>query len=147
MSYMEEVMQSAGNDFDVCMGVAHSGKFENLLEKYDSFLDDMMNGTFGSTACFWAIYVYFINRVYRSLERAVRTNNVSEYLKILPLVVEIFFALNRPNYARWGSLFLNKLQHLDPAGLRILEAGAFSIRRTDKSFSRCAIESVVRTNN
>ena len=100
MSYMEEVMQSAGNDFDVCMGVAHSEKFENLLEKYDSFLDDMMNGKFGSTACFWAIYVYFINRVYRSLERAVRTNNVSEYLEILPLVVEIFSALNRPNYAR-----------------------------------------------
>lgn len=35
-------------------------------------------------------------------------------------VVDIFFGLNRPNYARWGSLFLQKLQLLEPDCREIL---------------------------
>ncbi len=62
------------------------------------------------------------------------------YIEILPSLIEIFFALNRPNYAHWGSYFLERLKHLDPAALDILKAGAFSIRRTKKSYSRTPID-------
>ena len=31
--------------------------------------------------------------------RAVRTNDVDGYVAILPAVIDIFFSLNRPNYA------------------------------------------------
>ena len=47
--------------------------------------------------------------------------------------------MNRPNYARWGSLFLDKLQKTGVAR-KVLESGAFSIRRTSKSYSRSPID-------
>lgn len=55
-------------------------------------------------------------------------------------MVEVFFALNRPNYARWGYLFLSKLQNMDPRAREVLDAGAMSIRRTGKSYARSAVD-------
>ena len=78
--------------------------------------------------------------MYRNLQRAVRTNNVRGYIEILPCVIEVFFTLNRPNYARWGSLYLQKLQSINIKAYNILDAGAFSVRRSTKSYSRCAID-------
>ena len=43
------------------------------MKKYENFFCD---GKYGSTAAYWAIYVYFINRVNWQLQRAVRTNDV-----------------------------------------------------------------------
>ena len=74
------------------------------------------------------------------LQRAVRTNDVDGYIHVLSSIIEIFFASNRPNYARWGSLFLHKLQQMNPKAREILEAGAMSIRRTKKSYARSAID-------
>ena len=80
--------------------------FKKILDKYDEFFFGVIDGELGNTAAFWAIYVYLINRVYRNLDAAVRTNNVNSYIQILSHVVNIFFALNRPNYARWGCFFM-----------------------------------------
>ena len=110
------------------------------MKQYESFFHDVIDGKYGSTAAYWAIYVYLINRVYRELKRAVRTNDVEGYIRILPNIIEVCFALNRPNYSRWGSLFLHKLQQMDPRARDILEAGAMSIRRTKKSYARSAVD-------
>ena len=66
---------------------------------------DVICGKYGSTAAYWATYMYLINRVYRQLKRAVCTNDVDGYIHSLPSIIEVCFALNRPNYSRWGSLF------------------------------------------
>ena len=112
-------------------------KFHNA---YEEFFHRVIKGEFGNTASYWAIYVYFINRLYRELQRAVKTNDVELYISVLHNVIETFFALNRPNYARWGSLFLHKLKTLDTRALEILKAGAFSIRRTQLPYSRSPID-------
>ncbi|PIK52719.1 hypothetical protein BSL78_10408 [Apostichopus japonicus] len=70
----------------------------------------------------------------------LKTNDVNRYIKVLPSLIYLFFALNRTNYARWGSYYLERLRHLDPATLDILRAGAFSTRRTKKAFSRSHID-------
>ena len=121
-------------------GVIETTPFKALMNKYEIFFHDVIKGEYGNTAAYWAIYVYLINRVYRQLQRAVRTNNVKAYIDVLPCVVDICFALNRPNYARWGSLFLHKLRQMNPTALSILEAGAMSIRRTEKNYARCSID-------
>ena len=72
--------------------------------------------------------------------RAVRTNDVEGYINILPAIIDIFFGLNRPNYARWGVLFHNKLMNAPPQCKAVLQSGAFSIRRTKKNFARSAID-------
>ena len=102
----------------------------NLMDRYETYLHSVMKGEYGHTAAYWATYVYFINRVYCELLCTVRTNDIEGYINVLPSVINICFSPNRPNYARWGSLFFNKFNSMDSQALKILKDGAFSIRRT-----------------
>lgn len=86
------------------------------------------------------VLLYMVNRVHRAFMRAVHTNDIDGYISILPAIIDIYFGLNRPNYARWGVLFLNQLAKASPECQAVLKAGAFSIRRTQKSFSRSAVD-------
>jgi len=106
--------------------------FKEHLDQYEEYFKRVMEGELGPTAQYWCMYIYMINRVHRDLLRAVLTNDVDDYIKILPAIIDIFFGLNRPNYARWGVLLTESK--------RILQAGAFSIRRTNKQYSRSAID-------
>ena len=110
------------------------------MQQYEQFFENVMSGELGPTAQYWCMYIYMINRIHRDLMRAVRTNNIDQYIDILPAVIDIFFGLNRTNYARWGVLFLNKLETATPQSLSVLKAGGFSIRRTAKHYSRSAID-------
>ena len=110
------------------------------FDQYELFFDSVLNGKLGPTAQYWCMYVYMINRIHRDLMRAVHTNDIDGYVKVLPFIIDIFFGLNRPNYARWGVLFLNQLSKTSPECRNVLELGAFSIRRTSKNFSRSAID-------
>ena len=114
--------------------------FMEHMQQFDLFFDKVMDGELGPTAQYWSMYIYMINRVHRDLMRGVRTNNIRHYIDVLPAVIDVFFALNRTNYARWGVLFLNKLETASPQSLSVLQAGAFSIRRTEKHYSRSAID-------
>ena len=110
--------------------------FVNLMKRYESFFHDVVDGKHGSTAAYWATYVYVINKVYRELQRSLRTKDIDGYVRVLPYMIETCFALNRPNYARWGFLFLHKLTQMDHRAREILEAGVMSIRRTKKSYCK-----------
>jgi hypothetical protein len=110
------------------------------LQKYEDFFQKVLNGKLGSTAHFWAIYIFMINLLHRELQRCVKMNDVGGYIKIFPTLLVVYFAVNRPNYARWGTLFLHKLKRADPELREVLENGAFSIRRTQKNYSRSAVD-------
>ena len=112
----------------------------NLMDQYETYLHSVMKGEYGNTAAYWATYAYFTNRVYCELLCTVRTNDIEGYINVFPSVINICFSLNRPNYALWGSLFLNKYSSMDSQALKILKDGAFSIRRTKKSCARSDID-------
>ena len=114
--------------------------FRDQMEQYEQYFINVMQGELGPTAQYWCGYVYMINRVHRDLMRAVRTNDIDSYIAILPAVIDALFGLNRPNYGRWGVLFLEKLKSADPKVRTVLEKGAFSIRQTSKDFSRTAVD-------
>lgn len=114
--------------------------FQDHIDQYEQFFNDVMNGKLGPTAQYWSMYVFMVNRVHRDLIRALRTNDVDDYIIILPAIIDIFFGLNRPNYARWGVLFLYQLMKAAPQSRMVLQSGAFSIRRTRKNFARSAID-------
>lgn len=110
------------------------------LRKYEDFMQAMTEGSHGPTAQFWSIYIYLISRLHREVQRCVKTNDVDGYIAVLPALLDVFFALNRPNYARWGALFLQKLKNAEPKVKEILDKGAFSVRRTSKDYSRSAVD-------
>ena len=99
-----------------------------------------MRGELGPTAQYWTTYIYLINRIHRELMRAVRTNNVEDYTRVLPEIIDVFFGLNHPNHARWGVLFLHNYEKAAPEAKRLLEADAFSVRRTKRHFARNAVD-------
>lgn len=96
--------------------------------KYEEFFYSVTEGTIGPMAQFWGTYVFLVNRVHRELQRCVKTNYVDGYIDVFPAILDVFFSLNRPNYARWGTLFLHKLTSSHPQLREILQKGAFSIR-------------------
>ena len=82
-------------------------------------------------------------RIFMIFTRACRTNDVELFIYALQLMIPVYFAGSRPNYARWLVRYhLNLINSEDThPGIRaMLEAGALSIRRTDKHFSRTAVD-------
>lgn len=67
-------------------------------------------------------------------------NDVDGYISVFLFVLDVFFALHRPNYARWGTLFIQRLLTADPALRDIFQKEAFSVRRTSKNYSRSAVD-------
>ena len=110
------------------------------LGQYEIYFQGVIDGHQGSMAQFWGIYVYLINRIHRELQRCVKTNDVVGYMNLFPKILDVFFALNRPNYARWGTLFQHKMKTANPHLINILQNGAFTIRRTRKHYSRAAVD-------
>jgi len=76
------------------------------LQKYEEFFQSIMVGTKGPMAQIWGTYIFLVNRLYRELQRCVKMNDVDGYIAVFLAILDVFFALNRPNYARWGTLFL-----------------------------------------
>lgn len=135
-----QVMTSTPEDPEEVRGYLNNEVVVEHLNKYEEYFHSVMSGEEGAMAQFWGIYIYLVNRLHRELQRCVKTNDVRSYISIFPKIVEVFFALNRPNYSRWGMLFLQKLETANPAVMTILEKGAFSIRRTTRNFSRSAVD-------
>ena len=94
------------------------------MNMYEEYLHQLIQGSNGPMAQYWAIFIYLINRLYRELETCVKTNNVAGYFAVLPKVLDVFFALNRPNCARWGCLFLEKLGNATVEQCNILDNDA-----------------------
>ena len=95
-----EMMSINNIAIQYCQGIVNDASFAALMKKNESFFHEVIDGKHGSTAAYWAIYVYLINKVHRELKRAVRTNDVQGYIRILPSIIEVCFALNRPYYSR-----------------------------------------------
>ena len=140
---MMALLQNAPDDTTVMQQYIDTNPaFDEHLKQYELYFNSVMGGALGPTAQYWAIYIFMVNRIHRELMRALRTNDVNSYISILPAVIDICFGLNRhrPNYARWGVLFLQKLSTASPQTRSVLEKGTFSIRRTKKNYSRSAID-------
>jgi hypothetical protein len=108
--------------------------FQEHMHEYDLYFTRAMNGDVGPTAQYWTMYVYMVNRVHRDLMRAVRTNDVDGYINILPALIDIFFNLIDQ------ITHVGQLEMADPRIRAVLQAGAFSLRRTGKISSRSAID-------
>ena len=66
-------------------------ELDDFCERYNGFFANALNGLLGKSAQYWTIYIFLINRVYRNLQRCVRTNDLRGYKDILPTVLDVFF--------------------------------------------------------
>ena len=116
-------------------------EFKNLMSSYRGYMEETSSGGHGATAQYWIHYAELVD-CFLEFNRACRTNDLNLYIFALSNLCPLFFACHRPNYSRWMVRFLHNLINIDathPGVRTALEGGALSIRRTEKGFSRNAV--------
>ena len=137
----EELNHAAGESFQnltqelLC-------KAECFLKKYQIFKNKIRNGDFGKTPQFWlSLYIDLIQILQAHL--AVQENDFEgrafAWKKILPM----YFALNKTNYARYGSYYVGVLENIEemyPGAKQLLTKNGFSVQAQDRYLLRTAVD-------
>ena len=116
--------------------------YKGIMIKYVEYTKCTLSGKHGNTARFWMTYVKLVD-IYLRFSRACRTNDLELFIYSLGEMCPLFFTTSRPNYARWMVRYYLNLLNVDqthPGVKQILAGGALSIRRTNKTFSRTAVD-------
>ena len=101
-------------------------EFLRLIDAYTEYTRSTLGGEHGSTAQYWIGYTELVD-TFLLFNRASRTNDVDLFVFALSKLCPIFFACNRPNYARWMVKYLHNLINVDsthPGVRAALEGGA-----------------------
>ena len=77
---------------------------QDMVTKYDSYLEETLNGKMGETAQFWMTYAKIVGLI-QLMQRAIKINDTALNSFALFEVTSIFFMSNHHNYARWMSLY------------------------------------------
>lgn len=116
-----------------------------LINEYNIYKEQTLNGAFGKTPQFYAIYMNLIH-YYLTLSRSIRAGDFQLYEYVLPKIANLFFIYNHQNYARWTIKYHCNLLNVNdthPDLLEQFEQGCFGIQRTNKSFSKQPIDLVL----
>ncbi|GFW16546.1 hypothetical protein TNCV_2351701 [Trichonephila clavipes] len=127
-----------------------SFKIENeelneLINDYEIYKQQTLNGEFGKTPKFYLIYINLI-QYYLTLSRSIRAGDFELFKFVLPKIMNLFFICNQPNYARWASKYydnLMKIAETHPDLFEEFPKGFFGIQRTYKPFSKQPIDLVL----
>lgn len=112
-----DIVDSQEADF-----ILNSNVFQNVYNAYCAYTEETLAGAQGKTPQYWMTYVKMVD-LYHQLDRATRENDVSMFIEVLSECTDVFFALNRPNYARYMSKYCLDLLNLETThpGLRQLK--------------------------
>ena len=80
------------------------GNFQDMVTKYDSYLEETLNGKIAKTALFSMTYVKTVG-IIQLMQHAIKINDTALYSFALFEVTSIFFMTNHHNYAHWMSLY------------------------------------------
>ena len=114
-----------------------------LLEDYGYFKNCVRNGHHGMTPQFWLVHYLDIMSNQHLLHSAVQSNNFLLRLHGLKAALPFFFALNKQNYARYGSIYVNTLENLKkthPGCMELLSEKGLSVQGQQRHKSRIAID-------
>ena len=115
---------------------------EDMMRKYDSYLEETLNRKMDNTVEFWMTYAKIVGLI-QLMQRAIKINDTALYSFALFEVIPIFFMTNHHNYARWMSLYSLDLANLEtsqPDLQKSLTEGGFNVNRTGKSFASVPID-------
>ena len=100
------------------------------LKAYSQFQEAVRNGVYGKTSQFWMLYYLDIMRNQHLIQESVHTNNFFLQLHGLKAMLPFMFALNKQNYARYRSIYVNTLENLyitHPRCHELLERNGLSV--------------------
>ena len=127
--------------------VEQTDEYKAFMVAYQQFCDDSRAGKYGVNAQFWRDYIDMVN-IYMLFSRAVRTNDVDLFTFMLGEMIDIFFAANRHNYARYMCLYYLRLLNMDtthPGIRQQLQRGGLSVRLSSNSFARQPVDQALES--
>lgn len=113
-----------------------------LFDKYERYKTETFEGLHGKTPQIYLMYTRFIE-YYLQLECSIRTGDFDLFLHVLPKITNVFFTMNHHNYARYMSVYCDKLMNIEnthPGLLDDCRASFLGVRRTSKPFSRIPVD-------
>ena len=113
-----------------------------VLQSYEDYRNDTLEGKHGKTAKFWAGYIEMVN-LYHTFSRSIREGDFHLFIHCLPKITDYFFSFNHINYARWLVRFHDNLLEINetlPELSAEFQEGAFALKRTKKPFSGIPID-------
>lgn len=116
--------------------------FNTLLKEYHDYKKETLEGTHGKTAQVYFMYIQLID-YYLIMDYSVRTADMELYKYALKKMINVFFTMNHPNYSRYLTIYLDKLENINSTHPGLLEDSGSSmlgIKRTKKPFSRIPID-------
>ena len=122
--------------------LANDEQIAELFDKYSQFQEQVRQGHYGKTSQFWLVY-YLDMRNQHLIRTAVQSNNFSMRLSGLKNMLPYMFVLDKQNYARYGSLYVNTLENLDithPGCRELIQFKGLSVQGQDRYPGRVAID-------
>ena len=110
---------------------------------YENFKQDIRSGNYGKTAQFWVVYYLDIMANQHLLHMAVQENDFFLRLHGLKYLLPFCFALNKQNYARYGSFYVHFLENLDnthPGCRELIQEIGLSVQAQDRYPARTPID-------
>ena len=84
----------------------------NLISRYQQFKTDVRNGKLGKTAQFWMMYIDLME-LQQMAHTSIQTNDFDMRLYAWENILPYYFALNKVNYARYGTYYVETLKQID----------------------------------
>ena len=103
---------------------------------YENFKQDIRSGNYGKITQFWVVYCLDIIMANQHLlHMAVQENDFFLRLHGLKYLLPFCFALNKQNYARYGSFYIHSLENLDnahPGCRELIQEKGLSVQAQDR---------------
>ena len=113
-----------------------------FAKAYEKFRDAARNGSLGKTAKFWQVYLDLMRYQHMS-HPAVLENDIEMRLFCWKMFLPFYFALNKMNYARYGSYYVRVLGNLNmlyPGAEELLINKGISVQAQDRYPVRTPID-------
>ena len=110
---------------------------------HENFKQDIRNGNYGKTAQFWVVYYLDIMANQHLLHMAVQENDFLLRLYGLKYLLPFCFALNKQNYARYGSFYVHSLENLNNTHLgcrELIKKKGLSVQAQDRYPARTPMD-------
>ena len=140
------IIDTLMNDRDISeeeLDIVNNAEVQLLLNRYQQFKEEIRNNKYGKTAKFWTVYYLDVITYLHKIHFAVQTNNFDLRLKGQTDVLPFFFALNKQNYARYGSTYVYAMQNLEkthPGCKQLIKEKGLSVQGQDQYDLRIPID-------
>ena len=115
---------------------------QNIVQNYESFKQRGRDGELGETAKLWVMYLDLM-KYQQMAHTAVQESDLEMRIHAWDSMLPYYFYLNKTNYVRYGTYYVQKLYHLEtlyPGMKSLLEGKGISVQAQNSHFLQTSID-------